>query len=213
MIINHLHKFCFFALPRTASQAISRTLLEIPASERNGRMHKTYHEFYQTATPSEKQYYKFCSVRNPLDSLVSAYFKIKTDHNQRFSTGINKHGHRPISDLAKEKFRVVQHQNLDFAGYFKKFHSESYRLPQRESTVRQMDFVIRFENLQQDFDKVMQALKLKPVQISPYNKTGERGTEYLSYYKPEIIPQAIEIFREIMAVYKYSFPEEWNEYL
>ena len=209
MIINHQHQFCFFAVPRTASTAISTVLKEKLRSERIMKMHNSYTEFMDVAKAEEKQYFKFASIRNPMDSVVSAYFKKKTDHNGRFSRGYYKNG-RPIGAQALEEFAFISKDNASFQDYFCKFYTEPYHRPRHEETVRNMDAIIRFESLNEDFEKVMNQLKLPFYPVPQINSTSARDRDFIPFYTPEIIPQAKAVFGEIMKDWGYDFPEEWK---
>lgn len=210
MVINHQYRFCYFAIPRTGSQATTKVLIDEFGSQEIMRMHTSYDEFQEQASDDEKEYYTFCAVRNPLDSLVSAYFKKKTDHRGRFSRGTFLRTGRPVAELALEKYRFITEQQATFAEYFKKFHTTPYRLPRHESTVRQVDFVMKFEELEDDFAKFLKHFNLPLRSIPKVNKTKQRSADFLSYYTPEIIPQAMEVMKDIMANHGYSFPAEWK---
>jgi len=209
MIINHQHQFCFFAIPRTASTAISKVLKEQLGSERILKMHNSYSEFMEQASEAEKQYFKFASIRNPMDSVVSAYFKKKTDHNGRFSRGAFKNGN-PISEKALEEFAFIKETNASFEDYFQRFHQEPYHRHRHEETIRNMDAIIHFEHLNEDFKKVMDQLNLPFHPVPQVNSTSARDRDFLQFYTPKIIPQAIEVFSEVMGDWGYTFPEEWE---
>jgi hypothetical protein len=210
MVINHQYRFCYFAVPRTGSQATTKLLVDEFGSQEIMRMHTSFDEFQEQASEEEKQYFTFCTVRNPLDSLVSAYFKKKTDHRGRFSRGTFLRSGRPVSAMAMEKYRYITEQQATFAQYFEKFHVEPYRLPRHESTVRQVDYVMKFEDLDSDFAKFLQQFNLPLRSIPQVNKTKQRSAGFLSYYTPGIIPQAIAVTKDIMKEYGYSFPVAWN---
>ena len=209
MIINHKYQFCYFAIPRTASKAISKVLVEEFGSEEVHRMHMSYGEFMEVAREEEKGYFKFASIRNPLDSVVSAYFKKKEDHRGRFSRGSFKKG-RKLAPRALEEYAFITEQDADFATYFQRFYQEPYSRPRHEETVRHMDAVIRFENLQMDFDRVLQQLNLPSTKIPEFNRTAAREREFLAYYKPEVQEQAKRVFSTIMSDWDYAFPESWR---
>jgi hypothetical protein len=211
LIICHSYRFCFFALPRTGSKAISKCLLENLPCEERSPMHMGYGAFMATATQAEQQYFKFAGIRNPLDSLVSAYFKKKTDHNGRFSRGTFSDG-RPIAQRAMEEYRFIVEEEADFPRYFQHFYTEEYTRPKHEETVRQMDALIRFENLQHDFDEVMARLGLPALELPGFNKTAAREADFEQYYPESIRPQAVRVLRRLMTEWDYSFPASWGEY-
>ncbi len=87
MIISHVHQYCFFSVPRTASTAVSRYLIANLEGFQRGKKHSSYQQFLESATPEERQYFAFAGVRHPMDSAVSEYLKKKHDHNGKFSRG------------------------------------------------------------------------------------------------------------------------------
>lgn len=208
MIINHQYQFCFFAIPRTASKAVSAVLKEKFDSDEILKMHTSYEEFMNQASKAEQQYFTFTIIRNPLDSIVSAYHKIKSDHNKRFSRGAYKDG-RPIAKRAIEAYRFIAERDASFADYFAVFHQDEFRRPRHETTVQKVDYCLRFENLQEDFNATMNKIGLPSAKIPVYNATKGKSSEFLSYYNPAIIPQAIRVTATIMAEWGYSYPEHW----
>lgn len=185
-------------------------LVEELGSEEVYQMHLGYEDFLKIASEEEKGYYKFASIRNPLDSVVSAYFKKRADHNGRFSRGTFKKG-KPIAPAALAEYDFIVNQGADFPTYFKEFFKDPYHRPKHEATVRNMNALIRFENLQADFNEIMDQLALPQLEIPIFNKTAERRPDFLTYYTPEIKDQAIRCFSPIMADWGYDFPPQWKE--
>jgi len=209
MIISHAHRFCFFAIPRTGSSAIKLALLEAGIGQEIKPRHISYTEFMSTASPEVKNYYTFTSVRHPLDSVVSAYFKRKNDHNGRFSRGTFKN-RRPIANNQLEAFRFIRDTGADFPTYFEHFHCTPYRKPRHQATVTSVNRILRFESLQEDFSKVMKELDLPEIILPRYNSTAGRVSGYQSYYPPRIQHQAKEMFGDIMDAWGYNFPTDWE---
>ncbi len=190
---------------------MSKVLVEQYGSQEIQPMHKSYDEFQGTANEAERAYFTFTSIRNPLDSIVSSYFKMKSDHNGRFSRGSFKDG-RPLARSALEAYRFIKQNNASFAQYFRQFHQESYHLPRHEATVEQVDDVLRFESLERDFARLMQQLRLPVYPIPHFNQTAGRSKDFLSYYSADIIPQAIRVMGPLMHKWNYSFPAAWKGY-
>jgi hypothetical protein len=213
MVINHQHRFCYFAIPRTGSQATTKLLVEEFDSEVVLKMHTNYDEFIQEASEQEKTYFTFCAVRNPLDSLVSNYFKKKNDHNGRFSRGTFLRSGKPIAAHTLEEYRFITENNATFAEYFQHFYTAPYHVPRHESTVRQVDYVMHFEELQVDLNIVLAKLGLSPSPLPTHNTTQGRSSGFLEYYTPEIIPQAMTVTADIMKAWGYEFPASWRQYL
>lgn len=208
MIINHEHRFVYFSIPRTASTATAQHLIDSYGSEQVGKKHSTYREFEADSTPDELTYFKLAAIRNPLDSVVSEYFKKKSNHKNKFSRKQLKNG-RQISDLALRKHEFITSGNSSFANYFKEFYKEEYRRPQLEHTLKHADMIMRFETLNDDFNRFTTHVGVPYAPIGIQNQTAERNQSFLMYYTDDIIPQAKRIFGRYMKEYGYSLPTEW----
>lgn len=218
MIISHKHKYLFVELPHTASTATSKELCEnydgIPILRRNAY----YHEFLKIANAEEKTYFVFSCIRNPLDQSVSFYFRLKTNHKANYTNPkrLRKiEGHVTNTDL--RKFDYIGNTNADFPTYFKKFYSlkKFYRFPYDNPSRlshKDFDFIIRFENLQDDFSKVLKLIGIEQKRALPLvNKTSEKRDDFLSHYTPEIYDQARRVFGPFMKKWGYDFPPEWGD--
>lgn len=209
MIINHQYGFCFFAIPRTASKALSQALIDQLGSEEILRMHTSYEEFFAQANRKEKRYFTFTTIRNPLDSIVSAYFKKKNNHNGRFSRGTFKDG-RPIGKRAMEEYRFIVEHEADFAAYFKHFYTQEYRIPRHEATAKKVDCLLRFEHLADDVQQLCQSQDWPMVAVPLKNKTAGKADDFLQYYTPKVIAQAKKVVGPLMMDWGYDFPKEWK---
>jgi hypothetical protein len=171
MIISHRHKYVFVELPHTGSTAISAELPEVYEGSKILRKHARYSEFLRTASPAERKYFAFSCIRNPLDVAASVYFRDKTDHRGRYS---EPRGVVTKRDIAL--FRFVERTGADFSAYFR----HAYRRPIpydnfSNEAHRRLDFVMRFENLQEDFARALRQIGIEPQRPLPVvNMTSGR---------------------------------------
>jgi hypothetical protein len=211
MIISHKHKYLFIEVPHTGTTAISKELRANYDGVPILRKHAYYPEFLAVATPEERKYFVFAGIRNPLDETVSLYFKYKTDHEGNFSNPQNRRdqgGWLTPTDLAK--FRYIQETQSEFAPYFLKFFTQPYTNVSSLSG-HALNFVIRFENLQEDLTKVLNILGIEQTRPLPFaNKTGGRKRDFRSYYTPECHERARRVFGPFMQKWGYEFPPEWG---
>lgn len=209
MIISHKHKYVFVELPRTGSTAISKELREHYDGEAILRKHATYREFLSTASTAEKQYFVFSAVRNPLDKILSLYFKYKTDQRGYDNPDIYQGSNQLIAWLMKKQFRFVQASNASFEDFFRKF----YVLPYDDWSSldhAHLDYVMHFELLSEDFSEVLTMIGLEQVRPLPItNKTAERRDDFWSYYTPEIQSRAQWVFGPYFKRWGYEFPQSW----
>jgi hypothetical protein len=172
--------------------------------------HATYEEFAKQADEHERAYFAFATVRNPLDEAVSRYFKLKTDHHGAFTDLEALRGLK--SDVAdQQKYAFVHGQDASFEAYFQHFRRRPFNNMLAVSEDG-LDYVMRFEDLQAEFRRVLGRLGLEAVRPVPVqNKTAQRRADWRSYYTPAIIPQAKRQFGPFMRKWDYVFPEEWGE--
>lgn len=214
MIISHKHRYLFVELPNTGSTAVSKELCENYNGAPILHKHAYYHEFLKVAKPEEREFFVFSCIRNPLDVAVTIYFKYKTNHEGIYTNPKlwkKKGGHLPNSRL--RRFKYVAENNPDFPTYFKKF----YKLPYdnwSNLAHEQFDFVIRYENLQGDFSKLLSLLGLHQKRPLPVVNKTEKKEFFLSYYTPEIHARARRVFGPFLKKWGYDFPPEWgNSYV
>lgn len=234
MIISSEHRYVFVELPRTGSTAIRKELVDQYGGRIILKKHSTYRDFLRVADNDERQYFAFSGIRNPLDDAVSHYYKLTTDHHDRFSdaerrkfrlgnpgaevyrrAGVNRKGDRPPRRSFAErgdnrKFDYIRRHDADFATFFRRYHWLPYDNWSRLSHDA-LDHVIRFEHLQEDFAVVLDLLGLEMTRPLPVtNKTEEKGEDYVSYYGRDLIPRAKFVYGPYMRKWGYEFPPEWG---
>jgi hypothetical protein len=212
MIISHKYRYVYVELPRTGSKAISKELREQYHGSFIMRHHSTYIDFLKKASNEEKKYFVFSSIRNPLDSAVSGYFKYKTDHKQRYTSPVKLKKDRGIRGyLDYRVFDYLKRTNADFPTYFMKF----YKIPYdnwASLSHNVFDFIIRFENIQEDFSKALTLIGIKQKRPLPLvNRTSMKERDFLTYYTPETIERAKRVFGPFMKKWGYEFPPEWGD--
>ncbi len=203
MVISDSYKYIYVELYFTGTTSIRNELIELYQGKAILKKHAKYHTFLQTASKDQKNYFVFSGIRNPMDMVVSEYLKLKNDPYERFK----KEG---SSDHKKAKiYKKINTENLSFQQYFK----ENYKLPYdnwSSLSHSKFDYIIKFENIQNDFREVLERLNIPQKRPLPVrNKTKEKE-HFLNYYTPEIREKAIFIFGPFMKKWGYSFPAEWN---
>jgi hypothetical protein len=213
MILSHQHKYLFVEFPRTGTTAVSKELVQLYDGKRILRKHSSYQEFLRIASEEEKKYFVFTCVRNPLDDAVSHYFKLKNDHGERYTDEemASKRRKRLSEKLDARMYNVIQEKDMDFPTFFRRYHIIPYN-NWSSISIKRYDYVMRFENLQDDFATVLNRIGLEPVRPLPFrNTTSQRKKEFWMYYTPDIIPKARRIFGPYMKQWGYEFPQEWGE--
>jgi hypothetical protein len=212
MIISHQHKYVFVELPLTGSTAISQELRANYEGTRILRKHSTYYDFLRVASTEEKSYFIFSCIRNPLDSAVSRYYKLKTNHHERYTDPTKQNKRRTVAEIIEARlFNFVHDRKADFPSFFLKFYVLPYN-NWADLAHKDFDAVIRFENLQEDFAKTLKQIGIEPKGPLPViNRTAERDGEFIAHYTPETIRRAKGVFGPFMKKWGYAFPSEWGD--
>lgn len=216
MIISHKYKYVFVELPQTASSAIARELKENYDGHEILFKHALYStDFLKKATPEEKTYTKVSGLRNPLDICVSNYFKFKTDHENRYSNPrLMKHGF--LRKYIMRWWNVRQYKSIIEKGEnFEGFFMRAYTLPYASWSIiehKRMDYVIRFENLNEDFARALERIGVDKVRDIPVaNKTAEKSKSFWEYYESDKAKRRAKfIFGPYLERWGYNFPASWD---
>lgn len=211
MIISHRYRYLFIEIPLTASWAIRNELCDHYDGTPILHKHASLPEFCKIASEKERGYFVFATVRNPLDEVVSRYFKLKRDYKQLFSRpDAVKENLSDYSDL--ERYRFVHENDASFADYFCKYHQRTFS-GMIDLSYGGLDFVIHFERLQEDFAEALGEIGLEPMRPIPQsNKTPERDSRWQQYYTAELVPQAQRVFGPFMTRWGYNMPTSWGDY-
>lgn len=211
MIISDRYKYLFVELPRTASTAIAGELRTNYAGYGILQKHSTYEEFLRIASPEQKKYFVFSCIRHPMDDVVSVYFKVKNDHRSLYTDPIKVGSRDPLLRLLGDRrFRFLRKTNADFPTFFLKF----YKIPYNrwtELSHHRFNFIIRYENLQEDFSKVLQLLNIPQKRELPVANKTARDRDFFSYYTPDTTARAKRVFGPFMQKWGYEFPREWGQ--
>lgn len=212
MIISHSHKYLFVELPRTGSTAVRRELIENYDGTKILNRHSTYFDFLRICTSEEKKYFVFSCIRNPLDVAVSLYFQLKTNHNEKYTDPeMLKRRKSIVERIQNLMFNHVQDSNADFQTFFLRWFFVPYN-NWASISYSHYDFVMRFENLQEDFTTALHMIGLEPKRSLPAkNVTAVRDKNFLSYYSPKTIRRAKRVFGPFMKQWGYQFPSEWGD--
>ena len=188
MRISHKHKFIFISKPKCASSSIRQALNKHSDIISGGK--KPYHH-HSTALMIKNhfedmdwnfdEYYKFISVRNPWDMLVSLYYFGKPDQNSFYfwCPQYNDSELMPFKKWIKQgiswDLRVSKWQNN-----FSALTLDHYILDSNKNYL--VDYVMRVENLKADLEVVSARLELA-IDCPHINKT--KHEEYQKHYDEE----------------------------
>jgi Sulfotransferase family len=203
-MISFQKRFLFVHIPKTAGNSIQSVLRDYSEDqlvalrkeqdgvERFGlrnpkykiKKHSTLIE-YRTALGDAEfgGLYKFTCVRNPWDRMVSYYFT-PTQKAEAWD---------------RNKFRKIISNAASVADYL--------RLNQGEKDpFANVDYIMRFENLADDFRVVRAALDISPTILPQYNRSDRE--HYSKYYDKELRGLVCERFAAEIERFGYAFEEQ-----
>ena len=202
-MISFQKRFLFVHVPKTAGNSIQSVLRDYSEDElvalrgeQDGvecfglrnlkykiKKHSTLAE-YREALGNEQfgSLYKFTCVRNPWDRMVSYYF-----------TPTQK-----VTAWDPKEFRKVISRALSVAEYLQLDKGEG-------NPFRNVDYVMRLENLADDFRTVCAALDISPKALPQINRSNRE--HYSKYYDDELRELVRERFAAEIERFGYAFEE------
>ncbi len=191
-MISHEHKFIFIHINKTGGTSIEKIFVDSADQEDVNYKHQGV-SFYKNKFPLEfAQYFKFAFVRNPWDWLVSRYFWSK-DHQELITISFEEF----VLRLAR---KIPINSEVEWLDKALSPQSERLILNRRKLSV---DFVGKFETLQEDFDKICTHIGIDRVTLPHVNKTNH--AHYSSYYDRRTRRLVAKIYRKDIALFKYKF--------
>ena len=197
MIVSHWHRFIFFAVPRTGTHAIRTALgpvlgdddwqqqsltaevrLPVPALARFNHGHLTLRQVQESLPPDLwRDYFKFAFVRDPYDRFVSVCAML----NKR------NPGYRARETAFMKRALTIP-----------RFRQRVLVRPQVDMLVDEtgevgMDYVGRYETLQESFGEVCREIGIAEVDLERSNMSEH--DEHASYYDDELTGAVTAFYR------------------
>ena len=130
------------------------------------------------------KYYSFCFVRNPWDRLTSWYSYWRSDSPSKTS-------------FSQWLFMFADKYHLDQANYFMS----------KEQKIL-VDFIGKYENLNNDFNIVCDHLGIKSKALPHLNQSKKRKSHYSEYYTPETVEYVRELCKKDIELFDYKFEDK-----
>jgi chondroitin 4-sulfotransferase 11 len=196
MLISHKHKFIFIHIPKTAGTSISSVLNpfceELYPSIKHSNAVKIKEKF---GSDIWNEYFKFTFIRNPYERLLSWYNMIEKNmwRPNLFQSHIKKNIHSFSEFIMDDKHpiginKLPQQRISQF-----KIISENGRVI--------VDFVGRYENLNEDFNYICNKLNIPQTHLPHINKFDH--DHYMNYYTKEMISE-VNSFAEADFIHFYN---------
>lgn len=135
-------------------------------------------------------YYKFCFVRNSWDRLYSWYANVMRD--EKHKKAYNIQGACSLKKFVKEKLPPQRFNQLSF-------------ITNAEGDIP-MDFIGRFENLNQDFSVVCNELGIQNSQLPEILVSG--NNHYSNYYDGETIDLVYKLYKKEIDYFEFEFDKK-----
>ena len=201
-MISHKHKCIFVHIPKTAGQSLCTNLGGWKRVRPQGfdrglkkyRHHFTMSEYLEHGYLKIEKlelYFKFGFVRNPYDRILSEfkyakriYSKFKSNFNGFVKRGWgNSRRHSTIKQHIRPQYEFL-------------YDTDGKCL---------VDFIGRFENLQEDFNIICDKIKIPHQELPHRNKTKHK--HYTEYYDDEIREIVAKKYAKDIEYFGYKFGE------
>ena len=187
----------FIHIPKAAGSSIVFAM----GKSQGSRDHLPWYVYY-TANPYKfKEYYKFSFVRNPWGRAYSAY--------RYLQAGGNKKNDIPVADAVNsyrnfDRFLVDGLGRGHFRNHLLFIPQAQFILGPNEETM--VDFVGRYENIQEDFAQVTNILGITaPLPVLNRGPISKKGNYTFAYSSAESVAVIDEIYKQDITVFNYKF--------
>jgi len=184
-MINNKHKFIFLHIGKCAGSSIKSALNSSCEGCEYSNGHPTLDFLYSKILPthSPSDYFKFSVTRNPWDRVVSLYHHMTT--------------------VTKRWPNNPEKRKIQFNGTFEEFVNKTTYV---NTDYFELDYIIRYESLQHDFNIVCDRLNIKQIKLPCIDyDTGRPARNYQSYYNAKLQQIVAEKYAKDIEMFKYKF--------
>ena len=212
MIISDKYRYIFIGLPFSASTAISKHLSEKYEGKPLLRKHSLYFEAKSQLSTKQKDYFVFSVIRNPMEIVATSYEKLKQNPNNMFENKkLFKENGGHINKRQRKKYNYIKQNQASFQDFFLKFYNTPYD-NLASLAVDDCNYVIRYENIIEDYKNLLTLLKVKNIEPLPVqNKSSSKKKNLKDYYTKDIINRSVMVFGPFFKKHKYEFPNYFND--
>ena len=190
-MINHDKKIIFVHIPKTGGASIESLFCASPLYGKE--KHLMSHEYDPKYL---KSYFKFAFARNPWDRILSYYFfRLKKNyemfgHGDSFSNWIKFLGNCRDNDYKNNFFQ-----------FYLSIQNQSEFIFRNDYLM--VDYVGKFENLQQDFNAICDKAKMSRRRLPHKNKSHHK--HYTEYYDDETRQIVAKKYAKDIEYFGYEF--------
>ena len=202
MIINKKYGFLFVHIQKNAGSSIKKELSNFEDTSE----YKYWHSFIDPEIENLQNYFKFCFVRNPWDRLVSWYNMMlsKGIHND-FSGYLlsNSKNFSEFLDLTNIIYETNKFECNDLYLYPKSISFNQLDYVSDNDGKILVDFIGKFENLQEDYNQICDKIKIKSFRLEKINQYNHK--DYKSYYNDRDIEKVYNLYKRDIEYFDYKF--------
>ena len=207
MIVSHAKQFIFFAVPKTGTHAVRELLSshkgpddweqqilfgeQLSPIPEIAKIQHGHISAQQIASYLDKaaweSYFKFAIVRNPFDRFISICFFLNRNNPKFLETPLLWMNSAIVVPRFQERV-LVKPQYL--------------QLTDVQGSMA-MDYVGRYEALQDSMDEICKRLQIEPVLLKKRNVSEHK--HYREYYDDELKSAVESFYKEDLKRFSYSF--------
>jgi hypothetical protein len=202
-MISHKHKFIFVHIPKTGGTSIERIFIPTAGKKDVPRKHDTL-KMYENDFLFFEKYFKFSFVRNPWDLTISMYNYLwysSEDWPRTWRKRNAETSELSFSDWVKHIiFRSPSIRSIDVGN---RGGSDGNQIDWISCEKNLINFIGRFENLQEDFNIVCDKIGIPQQELPHKNKTKHK--HYTEYYDNETRQIVAEKYAKDIEYFGYEF--------
>ena len=204
MIVCDKNKFVFIHIPKNSGTAMTKELQKtykntklLMQCERDGKnigidkMHLYYDVIYEFIPKNVlDNYLKFCIIRNPYNKIYSAWNFIK-----------ERHGYSNVNDFIKYKLNeeFIYGKQI-IPGNARVHYRPQFTFVYDNKNNKFADFIIRYENLNEDISKMNENYGLN---IKLYDN-GNTKQSYINFLNKESILKINSLYKKDFELFNYE---------
>lgn len=195
-MIDDKHKFIFIHIPKTGGTSILNFF-------KSDDMNSVSSHWRKYDASEYTDYFKFTFVRNPYDKFVSEYeWRNKQKHYHRRHYDIQ--GNISFKECCN---KLLQGKLDSMYPQMEKIHlwSQHKLLEHALDSCDDLNYIGRFENLQEDFNIICAKIGIPHRKLPHINKSKRK--HYTEYYDDETRQIITDIYAKDIKYFKYKFGE------
>lgn len=201
MIINDNNRFVYIAVPKTATSSMHSALGEHTGHPEPAEHHMAYEKALERY-PHIENYFSFGFVRNPWAKMVSTYYDFTLHRGRQYSAKVRME-HPLLSEFADFEDFCINLKNSDWCmDIF--FVPQTWLVTDENDTP--LDFIGRYENLEEDFRFVCEKIGFGNRNLEKYNVGKHNNKDYRAHFKSDKAIHAIgDLFASDVRMFGYEF--------